>query len=104
MSLFLFKYIFVMRLNIAYRRVFYVSREFYFVLDIVRTVTYNVKQEVIGLSPKNRLHMRIEEQLEFEIEELARLYEAKTGIKTTKTNITESALKEGLKVLRQNLK
>ena len=56
------------------------------------------------LSPKNRLHMRIEEQLDAEIEELSRMYEEKTGIKTTKTNIIESALREGLKVLRKNLK
>lgn len=48
--------------------------------------------------------MRIEEQLDAEIEELSRMYEEKTGIKTTKTNIIESALREGLKVLRKNLK
>lgn len=47
--------------------------------------------------------MRIDEQLETEIAEVADLYEQKTGIKTTKTNVIESALKEGLKAIKIKL-
>ncbi len=55
------------------------------------------------MSPKNRLNMRIDERLEAEVDELAQLYEKKTGIKTTKTNVIESAIKEGLKIIRKRL-
>lgn len=55
------------------------------------------------MSPKNRLNMRIDEKLDFEVEEVAKLYEQKTGIKTTKTNVIESAIREGLKIIRSRL-
>lgn len=55
------------------------------------------------MSTKGRLHMRIDEQIEAEVAEVADLYEQKTGIKTTKTNVIESALKEGLKAIKAKL-
>lgn len=55
------------------------------------------------MTAKNRLNMRIDEELETEIAEVADLYEQKTGIKTTKTNVIESALKEGLKAIKIKL-
>lgn len=56
------------------------------------------------MSPKeNKLQIRITSELENSIEEVVQLFKAKTGVKTTKTTIIESALEEGLKVLKGKL-
>lgn len=55
------------------------------------------------VSPKNALSIRIDESIEKDIEEFTSFFEKKTGVPTTKTAIIESALREGLKVLRSKL-
>lgn len=55
------------------------------------------------LSPKNALTIRIDESIEKDIEEFTAFFESKTGVPTTKTAIIESAIREGLKVLRSKL-
>jgi hypothetical protein len=60
-------------------------------------------REVEIVSPKNALTIRINEDIEKEIEEFTMFFEQKTGVPTTKTAIIESALREGIKVLRSKL-
>ncbi|TYQ14780.1 UNVERIFIED_CONTAM: hypothetical protein Cloal_1158 [Acetivibrio alkalicellulosi] len=55
------------------------------------------------MSPKNRLNIRLSEEVENEIDGFIKTFEEKTGIPTTKTAVIESALKEGLKILRKKL-
>lgn len=55
------------------------------------------------MSPKDRLHANIDSELNRELEELVIMYEEKTKIKVTKTQVLEAAIKEGLEVLKRKL-
>ena len=55
------------------------------------------------MSPKNRLNIRMSEILDAEIDEFINLFQQKMGIPITKTAVIESALEEGLKVLKGKL-
>jgi hypothetical protein len=61
------------------------------------------------LSPKDKqkekaISLRITEELDSRLEMTAKLYKEKTGIKTTKTMVIESAIEEGLNVIETKLK
>lgn len=55
------------------------------------------------MSPKNAITIRIDSEIESEIQSFADYFEERTGIPITKTAIIESALREGLKVLKNRL-
>ena len=56
------------------------------------------------MSPKEgKIGMRIPEDLEKEIADALKDFEEFTGVRITKTNFLESAIREGIKVIRSKV-
>lgn len=50
-----------------------------------------------------KLQIRITRELEASINEVVRIFKERTGVKTTKTTVIESAIEEGLKIIRDRI-
>jgi len=50
-----------------------------------------------------KLQIRITTELEEQINEVVELFKSRTGVKTTKTTIIESAIEEGLKIIKSRI-
>jgi hypothetical protein len=57
----------------------------------------------LSQNKESKLQIRITEELETQINELVELFREKTGVKTTKTSIVESALEKGLIIIKSRL-
>lgn len=55
------------------------------------------------MNSRNRLYMGVDEQVIVDIEEIVKLYEKKAGIKISRANVVVSALRLGLKTIKDKL-